>query len=614
MQRRTLPLLLSFTVTAALAATGTAHSAPPGPAAPAAQSRTAADGLVTVDLATRNDGAPVHRIPALTRTLKGTLIAAYDARPSMADLPGNISVVIRRSTDGGATWQARQTVRSEPAPNGNGDPSLLVDRETGRIFLFYSSTVNRGFGGSETGNDESNPNIQQTDYSYSDDDGLTWKHRRITGQIKNPAWAGMFAASGEGIQLRNGPHEGRLIQQYAVRADGANRAVSVYSDDHGETWKAGTPTAGGGDENKTVELSDGRILLNNRSAPYRTVAHSTDGGVTYSTYQRDTALPDPANNGSITRFAPDVPAAHPRSKWLLFSNTEDTGIRRNLTVKMSCDDGRTWPIRKVLNTGASGYSTLTPLSDGTGSNPRVGMLWERQGYQHISYSSFDLKWLGGVCAPVTVTAPQAVRAGEKAQFDVRVVNQNDRALPSGSVTLDIPEGWGVTAASVPALEPGQGATVKVTVDVPLTAVGAQRAKGVYSVRDARSYGTGTFSVAAATGAPAAPGVSALPVLDNLQAAGAAGPVGDTMVYWTRVSNPGNTTLTGVKLSGDLAGLTACATATLAPGAEYVCKSGRRTVTQADLDQGFAPRLTVSATAPDGTQVSSTVSGDRVDIH
>ncbi|WP_435844378.1 DUF7507 domain-containing protein [Streptomyces griseoflavus] len=121
-------------------------------------------------------------------------------------------------------------------------------------------------------------------------------------------------------------------------------------------------------------------------------------------------------------------------------------------------------------------------------------------------------------------------------------------------------------------------------------------------------------MAAATGAPAAPGVSALPVLDNLQAAGAAGPVGDTMVYWTRVSNPGNTTLTGVKLSGDLAGLTACATATLAPGAEYVCKSGRRTVTQADLDQGFAPRLTVSATAPDGTQVSSTVSGDRVDIH
>ena len=187
MQRRSVPLLLSFTVTAVLAASGGAQSAPAAAAEKPVQRQVAADGLVTQDLATRNDGAPVYRIPALTRTVKGTLIAAYDARPSMADLPSNISVVIRRSTDGGATWQSQQTVRSEPAPNGNGDPSLLVDRETGRIFLFYSSTVNRGFAGSETGNDESNPNIQQTDYSYSDDDGLTWKHRRITAQIKDPA-------------------------------------------------------------------------------------------------------------------------------------------------------------------------------------------------------------------------------------------------------------------------------------------------------------------------------------------------------------------------------------------------------------------------------------------
>lgn len=355
-------------------------------------------------------------------------------------------------------------------------------------------------------------------------------------------------------------------------------------------------------------------MLNNRSAPYRTIAYSTDGGVTYTPFQRDMALPDPANNGSITRFAPDVPASHPRAKWLLFSNTEDTGIRRNLTVKMSCDDGRTWPIRKVLDTGASAYSTLTPLSDGTGSNPRVGMLWERQGYQHMSYSSFDLKWLGGVCAPVTVTAPATVRAGEKAVFDVRVVNQNDRPLPAGSVDLDLPEGWDATAATVPALDPGQGATMKVPVDVPLTAVGLRQAKGVYSVRDARSYGTGTFDVTAAAGAPAAPAISSLPVLDNLQAAGASGPVGDTMVYWTRVSNLGNTTLTDVRLSGNLTNLTACARATLAPGAEYVCKSARRTVTQADLDQGFAPQVTAVGTAPDGTRVSSTVEGDRARIH
>ncbi|CAM5515066.1 exo-alpha-sialidase OS=Streptomyces griseomycini OX=66895 GN=FHS37_006240 PE=4 SV=1 [Streptomyces griseomycini] len=42
---------------------------------------------------------------------------------------------MRRSTDDGATWQTQQVVRKDPAPKGYGDPSLLVDRETGRIFV-----------------------------------------------------------------------------------------------------------------------------------------------------------------------------------------------------------------------------------------------------------------------------------------------------------------------------------------------------------------------------------------------------------------------------------------------------------------------------------------------
>ncbi|PJN05366.1 hypothetical protein CG723_45190 [Streptomyces sp. CB01635] len=90
-----------------------------------------------------------------------------------------------------------------------------------------------------------------------------------------------------------------------------------------------------------------------------------------------------------------------------------------------------------------------------------------------------------------------------------------------------------------------------------------------------------------------------------------------MAYWIRVSNPGNTTLGNVTLSGNLNNLAACARATLASGAEYVCRgaaSGTRTVTQADLDEGFAPEVTVSATAPDGAGISATATGDRTQIH
>lgn len=348
--------------------------------------------LTSQDLATRGAGFPQYRIPALTTSTKGTLIAAYDGRPTMADLPSHIALVVRRSTDGGATWQAQQVVRSEAAPKGFGDPSLLTDRATGRIFLFHAASVNQGFAGSHTGNDDDDPDILHADYSYSDDDGVTWRHRRITSMVKNPAWGGLFAASGEGIQLRHGPHKGRLLQQYAIRIDGANFAASAYSDDHGATWRMGEPVGPGGDENKTVELSDGTVMLNNRSAPYRTVAYSTDGGATYTPFAPDPQLPDPANNASIIRYAPDAPPSDPRSKWLLFSNTEDTGARRNLTVKMSCDDGVTWPVKKVVDPGAAAYSTLTRLPDG-----RVGLLYERGDYQHMTYASFGLKWLGGGC-------------------------------------------------------------------------------------------------------------------------------------------------------------------------------------------------------------------------
>ncbi|WP_431996001.1 exo-alpha-sialidase [Streptomyces griseoflavus] len=494
MQRRVTLATATAGATLALliAGTPTGYTADQQAAAPAPGT------LTSQNIATAGTGSPYYRIPALTRTTKGTLLAAYDARPTLADLPGNLGVVLRRSTDGGATWQAQQVVRKEAAPKGFGDPSLLVDRETGRVFVFYAASVNQGFFGSATGNDENDPNVLQADYSYSDDDGLTWKHERITAEIKNPAWAGMFAASGEGIQLRHGTYKGRLIQQYAIRNNGANYAVSAYSDDHGATWKMGTPVGPGGDENKTVELSDGRVMLNNRSAPYRTVAYSTDGGVTYTPFQQDRELPDPANNGAVMRFAPDVAATHPRAQWLMFSNTATTNSRSNLTVRLSCDNGQNWPVRKTAEAGSAAYSTITPLGSGTMGDDRIGMLWERANYQHITYSSFDLQWLGGVCAPVTITPPASLPAGKTTEVTVRVVSQNDVDLPAGSVSLTLPSGWSAPAVTVPALKPGQGANMRIPVTVPANATaGAVPTTATYLVRGTqRSYGDHTLTVTA----------------------------------------------------------------------------------------------------------------------
>ncbi|MGW1314893.1 exo-alpha-sialidase [Streptomyces sp. NPDC002426] len=480
MQRRVTLALLSAAVMVATAA-GTAQGAPTVAAA--------AGELTSQDIATAGVGSPYYRIPALTTSVKGTLLAAYDARPTLGDLPGNLGVVLRRSTDGGATWQTQQVVRKEAAPKGFGDPSLLTDTTTGRIFVFYAASVNQGFFGSATGNDESDPDVLQADYSYSDDDGLTWTHRRITSQIKNPAWAGMFAASGQGIQLRNGTYKGRLIQQYAIRNNGANYAVSAYSDDHGATWKMGTPVGPGGDENKTVELNDGRIMLNNRSAPYRTIAYSTDGGVTYTPFTQDTNLPDPANNGSVIRYAPDAAASDPQSSWLLFSNTESTSSRSNLTVKMSCDNGKTWPIRKVVNAGSAAYSTLTRLPDG-----RLGLLYERGGVDAITYSSFDLKWLGGTCADITITPPTTLKAGTTTEVTVRVVNRMDVTRSAGTLDLTVPGGWTTKQVAFPATRPGEGANIKVPVTIPAGASGDVKLTATYRADGKQASGSRTVTV------------------------------------------------------------------------------------------------------------------------
>jgi sialidase-1 len=322
----------------------------------------------------------VRGIPALAVTTAGTLLAAYDARPTMADVPSHIALVLRRSRDGGATWSERAVVRADTAPFGFGDPSFVVDRRTGRVWLFYVASVREGFSGSSTGTRDDDPTVLHADVSWSDDDGLTWRHRRLTSMIKDASWGGMFATSGLGIQLQRGAHAGRLVQQFVIRRAGATYGASLFSDDHGATWRMGALVGPGVDENKVVERADGTVLLNARATPYRLIAESRDGGATYGALRADTALIDPANNASIVPVKP---------RMLMFSNTASRTARERLTLRLSCDDGTTWSTSRVLMPGAAAYSTLAVLPNGD-----VGVLFERGGYAAISYARIPVSWVG----------------------------------------------------------------------------------------------------------------------------------------------------------------------------------------------------------------------------
>lgn len=328
--------------------------------------------------------------------MRGTILAAYDGRPNLDDLPSPIDLLLRRSTDNGRTWSDQQVVRTGGGLNGYGDPSLLVDAETGRIFMFHAAGTRAGFfeAAAEPASDD---DVQHCDLSFSDDDGLTWRHRRLTGQLKSGrpgrdrGITGIFAAAGQGIQLHAGPHQGRLVQQFVVLVAGEIKAASAYSDDHGETWTLGEiigagPDGIGPNENRVACRGDGSLLLHSRATPRRLASVSDDGGHSWSPLARVEDLPDPSDNGSLVRFdgLPYLPsfASAITDAWLLASNNHDTRLRRNTVISLSPDNGASWPAKVRLCAGSSAYSTAARLPDGN-----IGVLYERQGYREIVFAS-----------------------------------------------------------------------------------------------------------------------------------------------------------------------------------------------------------------------------------
>ena len=347
-------------------------------------------------------GFKCHRIPALTTATNGWIIAAWDGRPETCqDAPQANSIVYRISKDGGKSWTPIQTaLAGTPGANkvGFSDPSFVVDRTTGTIFLFSVKSFDAGLFQSQLGTDPNARNILHAHVVESHDNGQTWVNpRTITDQVTqghDDQWFTRFASSGEGIQLRYGAHAGRLIQQYAVANAGSTSlmAVSVYSDDHGASWKPGAPSEGSADENKVVELSDGRLLLNSRTqgtAGQRLEAISYDGGQTWGPFRHNWDLTDPRNNASIIRAYPNAPQGSARARVLLFSNADSSSARANGTIRVSYDDGFTWNEGKVFESGDMAYSTLHALSDGT-----WGLLYETGGYKNIDFMRVDAAYLG----------------------------------------------------------------------------------------------------------------------------------------------------------------------------------------------------------------------------
>ncbi|WP_018760921.1 exo-alpha-sialidase [Arthrobacter sp. 135MFCol5.1] len=570
-----------------------------------------------------------YRIPALTYLGNGVVLAAWDGRPgSSADAPNPNSIVQRRSTDGGRTWGPVQVIAAghvadAVAPKyGYSDPSYVYDAEAGKVFAFFVYSKDQGFGGSQFGNDDADRNVISSAVIESSDGGLTWTGPRLITNVTKPGASktspapgdvrSNFASSGEGIQLKYGQYKGRLIQQYAGdirQVDGTNKiqAYSVYSDDHGASWHKGANVGDRMDENKTVELSDGRVLLNSRdnaNQGYRKVAVSSDGGATYGPVTQDTELPDPANNGSIARMFPNAAPGTADARKLVFTNANSKTARENVSARVSCDDGATWPGVRTIRSGFSAYSTVTRLEDG-----RFGVLYEGNYMDNMQFSTFDDAWLNYACAPLSVPAVTTA-PGATQQVAVTVTNQEAATLSGATATVYTPTGWSATTVPVPDVAPGASVAVNVALTAAATASGPQNLNAALTTADGRvSQSTFTATVPVApqvalsiTGAAPARDVAANPYK-----------AGDVLGYTFTVKSTANVTANSVPVSGNFdAGFLPpsapnCRYNNLAAGASYNCTTAKHTLTAQDIDRGyFVPEATFSITASATPTLTKTV--------
>lgn len=572
-----------------------------------------------------------YRIPALAHLGDGVLVAAWDGRPgSAADSPNPNSIVFRRSIDNGATWSdigyiAKGTVGSATVKqDGYSDPSLIFDKETGALFMFSVYSKDQGFWGSAYGNSPTDRQIMNAAVVRSDDGGLTWGEPRLitdvaktsNGQTVNGVYQpvtgdvkSMFATSGEGIQLQYGQYAGRLVQQYAGTIRQANgntevQAYSVYSDDHGATWQRGNFVGTGMDENKTVELSDGSVMLNSRDGSngrQRKVAISTDGGVNYGPVTRDAELPDPTNNASITRLFPDAAEGSAQAKKLLFTNSNNgaNGNRVNGAARVSCDDGATWPGIRNIDPGSFAYSTATAIGSG-----KFGVLWEKNYTNNMQFTTFDEAWLNYVCAPLEV-APTTLTVGTAKSVPVKITNQEAAAI-SGTVSFAVGAGWTASSATVTNLAPGASTTVNVNVTAPTSAAGEQRVQATFVASNGkRSEFTAAFTLPRESTLTAATTVTDVSASRNL----VTNPyrAGDVLSFNLKVDSNYNAPTYVMPISTNVStGFlpTTCRYMSLPAFGTYTCTTPKYTLTQADIDRGtFTPEFALTI-APQANQTNT----------
>jgi sialidase-1 len=331
------------------------------------------------------DGYGLYRIPGIVVTSKGTVLAYCEARKSGKTDWGHIDVVMRRSTDGGRTFAPMKKLveldgkfeRNPAAAAQNlgkdgeitvNNPVAIADSRPGIVHFLYCVEYNRLF------------------YMRSTDDGESFsKPIEITAAVAKlkPTydWQCMAVGPGHGLRLQNG----RLIVAIWLSTGKGGHAhrpsvvSTIYSDDDGQTWKLGDIIANetkplvNPSESVLLEMLDGRVLINIRSESpehLRAVASSPNGHTRWTEPEFHPQLLEPICMANLVHWTSTNEADKNRVVFANPHNLDRAGAkpgqgrdRKNLSLKLSYDEGTTWPVNKTLEAGPSAYSDLAVAGD-----------------------------------------------------------------------------------------------------------------------------------------------------------------------------------------------------------------------------------------------------------
>lgn len=344
-----------------------------------------------------DDGSAAFRIPGLVTTNKGTLLGVYDVRyNSSVDLQEHIDIGLSRSTDGGKTWEKMRLPLAfgeydglPAAQNGVGDPSILVDTKTNTVWIVAAWTHGMGnqraWWSSHPGMDLNH--TAQLVMAKSTDDGKTWSAPiNVTEQVKLPEWYFLLQGPGRGITTSDGTLVFPI--QFIDKTRIPNAGI-MYSKDRGETWKIHNYARTNTTEAQVAEVEPGVLMLNMRDnrGGSRAVYTTTDFGQTWKEHESSrTALIEPVCMASLISVkAKDNVLG---KDLLIFSNPNSTSARKDMTIKISMDGGKTWSADHQLLLDEDynwGYSCLTMIDKET-----IGILYESS-VAHMTFQSIKLK-------------------------------------------------------------------------------------------------------------------------------------------------------------------------------------------------------------------------------